>query len=180
MSRLRVPVTGDDHILGPAKAAVTLVEYGDYQCPFCGEAFWVLRDMRERFGDLRFVFRNFPLTEIHPCAMIAAEAAEAASTQGLFWEMHDLIYENQRELSPEQLVEHASSLNLDIDEFTAELETHRYAERIKADFMGGVRSGVNGTPTLFINGERYNGPVDATLLGRALDDARHGRQPAVP
>lgn len=181
MTRLRAPIGTSDHVKGSATAAVTLVEYGDYQCPFCGSAFWVLRQLEQRFeSDLRFAFRHFPMSEIHPYAMIAAEAAEAAGAQGRFWEMHDLIYENQRYLSPEQLVAHAVALDLDTDRFTRELATHRHVGKIRTDFMSGVRSGVNGTPTLFLDGYRFNGPADYTLLSRAIEEARAGEYVAGP
>jgi protein-disulfide isomerase len=176
---LKIGVTSDDHIKGPRNASVTLVEYGDYQCPVCGAAFWVLRDLFDRFQpDLRFVFRNFPLTEIHPHAMIAAEAAEAAGARGKFWPMHDLIFENQQDLSAEQLVAYAVSLDLDGDELMKDLSTHRHVEKIRRDFMGGVRSGVNGTPTIFINGYRFNGLADYDVLARAIDEARAGQYAA--
>jgi len=162
-----------DHVRGPARAPVTLVEYGDFQCPFCGAAYSVLRNIEKRFGrDLRFVFRHFPLSELHPLAMIAAEASEAAGAQGQFWQMHDVLFENQSNLSPEDLVAYATELGLDVKAFVADLESHRHVKKIREDFMGGVRSGVNGTPCLFINGERFNGPADETLLARAIEDAR--------
>jgi protein-disulfide isomerase len=173
MSRLRIPVTDRDHIRGSARAAVTLVEYGDFQCPFCGQAFWVLRNVEDRLkSDLRFVFRNFPIGEIHPLAQIAAEAAEAAGAQGKFWEMHDMLFENQPELEPELLVSYAGRLGLDLDAFSGDLASRRYRERIHEDFMGGIRSGVNGTPSLFINGERFDEPAEEPLLLRAIEAAR--------
>jgi protein-disulfide isomerase len=168
-----------DHVRGPARARVTLVEYGDFQCPFCGAAYWVLRDIEERFRrDLRFVYRHFPLTEIHPLALIAAEASEAAGAQGRFWEMHDVLFENQPNFLFENLVAYATELELDVNAFVADLEIHRHVPKIREDFMGGVRSGVNGTPCLFINGERFNGPADEALLARAIDEARRPRQVA--
>jgi protein-disulfide isomerase len=174
-------VTNEDHVRGVPNPSITLVEYGDYECPFCGEAFWVLRQIEQRFAkELRFVFRNFPLTEIHPQAMVAAEAAEAADAQGKFWEMHDAIYENQRALSPEMLVALADRMRLDTDRFEEDVDSHRFATKIHKDFMSGVRSGVNGTPTLFINGYRFDGPVDFTLLSRAIEEARAGAFVAGP
>ena|ERR1700704_3096449 len=176
MPRLRVPVTDRDHVRGPARASVTLVEYGDFQCPFCGAAYWVLRDLEDRFRrDFRFVYRHFPLTEIHPYAMIAAESAEAAGAQGKFWDMHDMLFQNQPYFELENLIAYANAIGLDIDAFTSDLETHRYIPKIREDFMGGARSGVNGTPTLFINGERFDGPADEALLTRAIDAARRHR-----
>jgi protein-disulfide isomerase len=162
-----------DHQRGPARAPVTLLEYGDFQCPFCGAAYSVLRDTEKRFRrDLRFVFRHFPLTELHPLAMIAAEASEAAGAQGHFWEMHDILFQNQPNFLTEHLVAYATELGLDVDAFVADLESHRHVPKIREDFMAGVRSGVNGTPCLFINGERFNGPADEALLARAIDEAR--------
>ena len=172
MPRSHAAVTARDHVRGPTRAQVTLLEYGDYQCPFCGEAFWVLRDIEERFRrELRFVFRNFPLTEVHPLALEAAEAAEAAAAQHKFWEMHDLLYQNQPRFELGELGAYATELGLDLDAFTSDLESHRHRERIREDFMDGVRSGVNGTPCLFINGERYNGFVEEEPLAKAIDAA---------
>ena len=173
MPRLAVPVNERDYLRGPARAPVTLLEYGDFQCPSCGAAYWVLRDIEERFRrDLRFVFRHFPLTELHPLAMIAAEASEAAGVQGRFWEMHDILFQNQPNFLTEQLVAYAAELGLDVNAFVADLESHCHVPKIREDFMGGVRSGVNGTPCLFINGQRFNGPADEALLARAIDEAR--------
>ncbi len=176
MPRLRTAVTERDHIRGPAKASVTLVEYGDFQCPFCGEAYWVLKRLEERFArDMRFVFRHFPMTEIHPLAMLAAESSEAADAQGKFWDMHEVLYENQPHFEPENLIEYANEIGLDdVDRFIDDLENHRFRGRVREDFMGGVRSGVNGTPCLFINGERFNGPAEESLLARAIEAARQG------
>lgn len=173
MSRLTVPVDERDHVRGPARASVTLVEYGDFQCPFCAAAHGVLLAIEERFRrDLRFVFRQFPLTELHPLAMIAAEASEAAGAQGRFWEMHDILFQNQPNFLPEHLVAYATELGLDVNAFVADLESHRHVPKIREAFMGGVRSGVNGTPCLFINGERFNGPAEEARLARAVDAAR--------
>jgi protein-disulfide isomerase len=170
-------VTDRDHVRGPANAPVTLVEYGDFQCPFCGRAYWVLKEIEARFErDLRFAYRHFPLTEIHPLAMIAAEAAEAAGAQGKFWEMHDLLFESQPEFEPDELLGYATEIGLDIDAFIADLQTHRHREKIAKDFMGGVRSGVNGTPCLFINGERYDAPVEVPVLAAAIESARRHQQ----
>jgi protein-disulfide isomerase len=178
MTTLRVPVSERDHVKGPARAPVTLVEYGDYQCPFCGQAFLVLQELERRLGkDLRFVFRNFPLQEIHPFAVPAAEAAESAGAQGKFWEMHDRLYTHQDELDPESLVAHATVLDLDLDQFIDDMESHRFLRRIEEDFMGGVRSGVNGTPCFFINGVRHDGSWDGPTLLRAIERAKH--QPSV-
>lgn len=175
MPRLRNAVGERDHVRGPAKASVTLVEYGDFECPFCGHAYWVLNRLEERFArDLRFVFRHFPMIEIHPLAMLAAEASEAAAAQGKFWDMHEVLYENQPHFDPENLIEYANEIEIDVDRFIDDLENHRYRERIRDDFMGGVRSGVNGTPCLFINGERFDGPADEALLAKTIEAARRG------
>jgi protein-disulfide isomerase len=151
---------------------VTLVEYGDYECPYCGRAHPIVKEVQERLGDrLRFVFRNFPITTSHPRAEQAAEAAEAAGAQGRFWEMHDLIYESQPRLSDGDLRGYAERVGLDIERFDRELADHAYAERVREDFMSGVRSGVNGTPTFFINGARYDDPYDVETLTAALERA---------
>jgi protein-disulfide isomerase len=173
---LKLPVTERDHVRGPVRAPVTLVEYGDFQCPTCGQAYWALEELEARFPrDLRFVYRHFPLTEIHPLALPAAEAAEAAAAQGKFWEMHGILFRNQPNFEPEDLMDYAADLGLGVDEFILDLVTHRHLPKIRGDFMGGVRSGVNGTPCLFINGERFNGPVEGPLLARAIDAARRSR-----
>jgi protein-disulfide isomerase len=169
---LKPPVGPKDHMQGPPDAPVTLVEYGDYECPYCGEAYPVVKALQERLGDqMCFVFRNFPLTQVHPHAEEAAEAAEAAGAQGKFWEMHDLLYENQDALEPEDLVQYARALKLDLPRFVLEMREHVYVERVREDFRSGVRSGVNGTPTFFINGARHNGPFDLGSLLAAIEEA---------
>ena len=170
---LTMPVSDDrDHIQGPGDAPVTLVEYGDYQCPFCGAAYPILKDVQARMGDrLRFVFRNFPISTSHPNAELAAEAAEAAAVQGRFWEMHDLLYENQDRLGGEDLHVYAERLGLDLETFDSELAGHAYTARVREDFMSGVRSGVNGTPTFYLNGSRYDGSYEAETLLAALEQA---------
>jgi protein-disulfide isomerase len=166
-SGLPLEVGPRDHIQGSKGAPVTLIEYGDYQCPYCGIAYPIVKQVQRRIGEsICFVFRNFPLTEVHPFAEGAAEAAEAAGEQGKFWEMHDTLYENQSALRPEELVGYAKHLQLDVPHFTSELTAHAHAKRIREDFLSGVRSGVNGTPTFFINGVRHDGANDVdTLLG---------------
>lgn len=172
---LSEPVGANDHTQGPDNAPVTLLEYGDYQCSYCGEAYPVLKEVQQRMGKtLRFVFRNFPITSAHPQAFIAAEAAEAAAGQGRFWQMHDKLYENQYDLTPESLVIYAEQLGLDRDRFVREVNDQTYAKRIKHDFQGGVMSGVNGTPSLFINGVRYDGDRDVRSLVEALKTAAKG------
>jgi protein-disulfide isomerase len=170
---LTVPVTEDrDHIQGPADAAVTLVQYGDYECPYCGAAYPIIKQVQARMGErLRFVFRNFPITTSHPHAEQAAEAAEAAATQGRFWEMHDLLYENQERLRDQDLRGYAETLALDLDLFDLELAEHVHAERVREDFMSGVRSGVNGTPTFYINGVRHDDAYELETLLAALERA---------
>jgi len=171
--RLTLPVADDrDHVQGPADAAVTLLEYGDYECPFCGAAYPIVKQVQETMGErLRFVFRNFPITTAHPHAEQAAEAAEAAAAQGQFWPMHDLLYENQRHLETDDLIAYASRLGLDVSRFQRELADHVHAARVREDFMSGVRSGVNGTPSFYIDGERYEGSYDAEPLLDALKQA---------
>ena len=169
---LKPPVGPKDHMQGPPDAPVTLVEYGDYECPYCGEAYPVVKALQERLGDqMCFVFRNFPLTQVHPHAEEAAEAAEAAGAQGKFWQMHDLLYENQDALEPEDLVQYARALKLDLPRFVLEMREHVYVERVREDFRSGVRSGVNGTPTFFINGARHDGPFDLGSLLAAIEEA---------
>jgi protein-disulfide isomerase len=170
---LSIPVSSNDHIQGPPDAPAILVEYGDYQCPKCAQAHPAVKALQERFeGALCLVFRNMPMTQIHPHAQLAAEAAEAAGAQGKFWEMHDALYENQRYLRPELIATLAGELKLDIALFENNLAAHRFRERVRRDFMGGVRSGVNGTPTFFINGERYDGHLEelALTLQNAIGD----------
>jgi protein-disulfide isomerase len=170
--RLTLPVGARDHIRGPATAPITLLEYGDYQCPFCGEAAPIVDEVQRRMGDkLRFVFRNFPLTEMHPHAEHAAEAAEAAAAHGKFWEMHDALYAKQDALDDRHLAEYAASLGIKAEEIQKALAGHAYGDRIREDFMSGVRSGVNGTPTFFINGVRHDGPFDLDSLLDAIAGA---------
>jgi protein-disulfide isomerase len=169
---LAVPISGRDHLRGSPTASITLVEYGDYECPYCGAAHPIVNEVQRVLGDdLLFAFRHFPLTQIHPHAMQAAEAAEAAGAQNRFWEMDDLIFEHQDRLEMPDLLRYAEALGLDLDCFAAELESHVHAPRVREDFMSGVRSGVNGTPTFFINGVRYNGGYDLPDLLAALQAA---------
>src|SRR6266566_7014420 len=155
---LTPPVNASDHAAGPDDAPVTLVEYGDYECPYCGMAHPIVKRAQRELGNrLRFIFRNFPLAESHPHARLAAEAAEAAAAQGKFWEMHDMLFEHQDALETEDLLGYAKSLGLDAAQFARDLEAGTYAKRVRDDFRSGVRSGVNGTPTFFVNGSRYDG-----------------------
>jgi len=169
-STLTPPVSERDHGQGRADAPVTLVEYGDYQCPYCGAAFPEVKRLQKALGKrLRFVFRNFPLTQAHPYALIAAEAAEAAALHGKFWQMHDLIYENQAALEPDILPAWAEKVGLDLDEFGTAIQQGVVTKRIKEDRMSGIRSGVNGTPSFFINGTRYDGAPDHDSLLAAVE-----------
>jgi NhaA family Na+:H+ antiporter len=162
---LKPPVGDRDHIRGRPDAPVTLVEYGDYECPHCRQVAPIIEQLWERFGDrLRYVFRHFPITTAHPNAQLAAEAAEAAAAQGKFWEMHDRLFERTGFLGREQLVHLAEELDLDVERFERELDEHIHAERVREDFQGGVRSGANGTPAFFLNGVRYDGPWDLDSL----------------
>jgi protein-disulfide isomerase len=145
-------------VAGPEDAAITLVEYGDYECPYCGEAYPIVEEIRRTFGDsLRFVFRNLPLAEVHPHAEHAAEMAEAVALQGEFWAMHDLLYEHQRALGDDALVGYAKEAGADIDKVHADLAEGTPRRRVESDFEGAIRSGANGTPTFFVNGARYDG-----------------------
>jgi protein-disulfide isomerase len=167
--KLHLPVSKRDHIQGPINAAMTLLEYGDYECPACGQAYWIIKNVQQALGDrLRFVFRNFPLATIHPHAERAAEAAEAAAAQGKFWEMHDVLYENQDALEDEDLVQYADDIGLDADRLLEEIENGTHIGRVREHFQSGIRSGVNGTPTFFINGLRYDGPHDPESFISAL------------
>lgn len=170
MSVLKSPITPEDHIQGSEKALITLVEYGDYQCPYCGAAYPIVKNIQKHFGDqLRFVFRNFPLTQSHPFAQVAAETAEFASDHDRFWEMHDLIYENQQNLSVPFLLELANRMELPVKKLEISLENQTYAPKVQKDFISGVRSGVNGTPTFFINNQRYNEIPTYENLIKAID-----------
>jgi protein-disulfide isomerase len=172
---LTIPVGPQDHVKGPATAAITLVEYGDFQCPYCREAYPIVKQLQQQLGArLRFAFRNFPLTRIHQNAEHAAEAAEAAAAQGAFWQMHDRLFERQFALEDENLVEYARELGLDADRLAGALAAGTHRARVRESFLSGVKSGVNGTPTFFINGVRHDGSYDlATLLG-ALEEAAAG------
>jgi len=169
MSRLKLPVGPNDHIRGNPNAPVTLVEYGDYECPFCGQAHDVVLEVLRRMSDrVRLVFRNFPIPEVHPHALQAAQTAEAAGAQGKFWPMLDLLFENQDALAPDDLLRYADMLDIDTQRFTRELETGVHLEKVRTDFRSGVRSGANGTPTFFIDEFRFDAAPDAETLTAAV------------
>jgi protein-disulfide isomerase len=173
-SKLTLPIGGRDHVQGPIDAPIVLLEYGDYECPYCGDAYPVVKAIQERLGDrLCFAFRNFPLVNSHPHAEHAAEAAEGAGVQGKFWEMHDTLYENQTALDDEDLAQYAADLGLDA-RLISEVLAGAHAARVREDFRSGARGGVNGTPTFFINGARYDGTPDVDALLAALTQ-RHPR-----
>ena len=166
------PVGARDHARGPEDAPVTLVKYGDYECPYCGQLHPVLKELQERAGErIRFVYRHFPLDSAHPRARRAALATEAAASQGRFWEMHDLLYENQDELGEEDLTRYATELGLDLRRFEEDLANDHLAWRIEEDRLGGERAGVEGTPALFVSGVRYAGPMDLDGLLAAVEEA---------
>ncbi|HEY7118696.1 MAG TPA: DsbA family protein [Tepidisphaeraceae bacterium] len=171
--RLSIEVTDRDHAIGPADAPVTLVEYGDYECPDCGNAYPAIKRLVAEFGPrLRFVFRNYPQHNVHPHASVAAQAAEAAGAQGRFWDMHDQLYEHQRELADIEMSRFALRLGLEIYKFDADLSSERFAKRVAEDFASGQASGVTGTPTFFINGARYVGDRDYESLRQTITDAQ--------
>jgi protein-disulfide isomerase len=179
---LSKPVGPDDHVLGSANAPVTLVEYGDYECPHCGRAHVVLKAILPGLGDeVRLVFRNFPLAEVHPHAQPAAEAAESVGAHGgngAFWETHDLLFENQDALAPDDLLEYAQAAGVDPTLVAKDLSTGAMTARVRADFKSGVRSGVNGTPTFFVNGRRFDGNWgDPAAFAAALHAAAHAGSP---
>jgi protein-disulfide isomerase len=172
LNSLTLPVAGRDHIQGSIDAPILLLEYGDYECPYCGSTYPIIKAIQERLGErLCFAFRNFPLVNSHPHAQHAAEAAEAAGAQGKFWEMHDLLFENQTALEDEDIIQYATTLGLDAGRVMSEISSGAHTARVREDFRGGARGGVNGTPTLFINGVRHEGSPDellAALIERGL------------
>jgi protein-disulfide isomerase len=162
----------DEHVRGPQDAALTLIEYGDFQCPYCARAHAALSGLGDELGDVRLVFRHLPLPASHPLAELAAEAAEAAGSQGKFWEMHDLLFEQQRQVTDKQdLAVLAESLELDIERFRADVLGRRYQPRVQGDRDRAHHDGASGTPTFFINGVRYRGDSDRESLRQALTAA---------
>jgi NhaA family Na+:H+ antiporter len=169
-TKLTEPVSEQDHVLGPADAPVTLVEYGDLECPYCRQVNPVIHELRRRLGGrVRYVFRHFPMRTSHVHAQLAAEATEAAGAQGKFWEMQELILEHQDRLDESHLIEYAAELDLDVERFQQDLDQHVHADRVRGDFHSGVLSGVNGTPSFFINGSRYDGAWDLESLIEAIE-----------
>lgn len=178
MAKLTPPVSSKDHAQGTAHAQVSLVEYGDFQCSYCGRAYPIVKRLQKHFGkELLFIFRNFPLSELHEFAMAAAIAAEAAGKQHKFWEMHDIIYERQDQLSNEALVDFAQELGLDMEVFSRDCGDEAVTSKVDADFESGVRSGVNGTPSFFINGHQHNADFDFETLAAAIQKASLLRTP---
>lgn len=169
--KLSLPVSGRDHIQGLNTAAVTLIEYGDYECPYCAQAYLITKEIQERMGSkLRFVFRNYPLTKVRPNAYRVALAAETAAGQNKFWEMHDYLFKHGQVLTEDSLKETAAKLGLDIDKFNREFHDGTYSNHLDEDIKSGNDSGVSKTPTFFINDDRYNGPWDLDSLLNALDE----------
>lgn len=163
-------VNGNDHISGNIHAPLELVEYGDYECPYCGRAYPIVKSIQEKLGpDLKFVFRNFPLRKIHPNAYPAAVATEAAARQEKFWEMHDIIFENQKTLEPANILSFAGRLGLDIDRFQNDILDETLYLKARKDFESGMKSGVNRTPTFFVNGKKFNGDWGKDELFRYLE-----------
>ncbi|MCU1235982.1 MAG: oxidoreductase [Candidatus Solibacter sp.] len=173
MSKLTPPISKRDHYQGSLDAPVIMVEYGDYECPHCKAAYPNVKVIQTEFGDeLCFVYRHFPLVEIHPQAEPAAEAAEVAGAQGHFWDMHDMLFENSPALEPPHLLTYAAHIGLDIPRFVRELRGHIYVSRVQEDIESGMLSGVSGTPTFFINGIRHEGSYDLASLVQALNVAQ--------
>jgi protein-disulfide isomerase len=172
MSTLKNPINEADHIEGDKDAPITLVEYADYECPYCGSADPVIKRIQKHYGTrLRFVFRNFPLIDSHPHALAAAMTAEFAAENDKFWEMHDMLYKNQNALDMQNLLNYVNALGLSEADFQHAMENATFGHKIKKDFEGGVKSGVNGTPCIFINGHRYDGPTEYDALVSAIDQS---------
>lgn len=169
MNTLTVPIHERDHLRGSPDAPVVLVEYGDFECPYCGAAYAVLRKLEKDLADtLAVVFRQFPLVSVHSHAQLAAEASEAAGAQGKFWRMHDVLFEHQDALAPAELVKYATALHLDLKRFAGDLSRHVFLAKIEDDMAGGLQSGVKGTPTFFINGVLHQGAFDEASLRAAI------------
>ncbi len=179
MATLKQPITSEDHAQGSESAEVTLVEYGDYECPSCGQAYPIVKQIQKQLGKgLRFVFRNFPLSQMHAHAESAAEVAEIAGSQGKFWQMHDKLYENQTRLGETLFSSLGEEIGLSTAAMRQALKEGTFKARVRADFTGGVRSGVNGTPTFFINGHRHDGSFDFEALVSAIQQAKSASKDA--
>jgi protein-disulfide isomerase len=171
MSRLKTSVNASDHSVGSSIAPVTLVEYGDFECLYCRQAYSVVEELKKEFGSaLRFVFRQFPLSDLHPHASLAAEASEAAAYQGKFWEMYHLLYENADALEFEDLIEYAEKIGLNMKQFMEDLDDGVFSEKISEDVQGALRSGVRGTPTFFLNGVRYDEAWDFETISELISE----------
>lgn len=167
---LKPTVSEKDHMQGDKNAPIEMVEYGDYQCPHCGRAYPIVKAIQKKLGGkLKFVFRNFPLAEAHPNATNAAIATEAAAEQGKFWEMHDILFEHQNNLKDSALIKYAEQLGLDVAQFEKDFDRQDVQDKVSDDFESGVRSGVNGTPTFFINGKKYNDSWEEDVLLEYLE-----------
>jgi protein-disulfide isomerase len=169
MNTLTTPINKRDHVRGSPDAPVQLVEYGDFECPYCGAAYRVVKKLEKDLADtLAVVFRQFPLVNVHPHAQLAAEAAEAAGAQGRFWEMHDVLFEHQDALAPADLMKYAAALHLDLKRFASDLSAHAFLSKIGDDMRGGLQSGVKGTPTFFVNGVLHQGGYDEASLRASI------------
>ena len=168
---LHIPINENDQKQGDTHAPIVLIEYGDYECPHCGAAYPIIKELQKYFGkNMLLVFRNFPLAEIHPHALAAAYVAEASALQHKFWEVHDLIFENQRNLSVQQLLGYAERAGADIKKLAKDLDSQQIIDKVENDMEGGARSGVNGTPTFFINGKRHDGYYEYEVLKAAIEN----------
>lgn len=168
-AKLTVPIDASDHVIGNRNSAITMLEYGDFECPYCGEAYGIVKDILKVYGNqMLFSYRHFPLTEIHPHAQQAAEASESAGVAGKFWEMHDALFEHQYALDEPSLVRYTQALGLDADKLVDDLANRIYKPKVDRDFISGIRSGVNGTPTFYVNGVRHDGSYYYKNLIRAL------------
>ncbi len=171
-AKLRRPVSIEDHVQGLESAPVTLVEYADFECPHCLGAYWMLKEVTAWLGnDLRYVFRHFPASDVHPHAQAAAEASEAAADDGKFWQMHDVLYEHLPMLDAPSLASHAASIGLEVGKFTRQMAERAFANRVRSDVESGVESGVSNIPTFFINGVRHDGGYDIDTLLEAIEEA---------
>lgn len=180
-ARLTPEVSERDHLAGSPHARVTLVEYGDYECPYCGEAARIVQAVRRQWpGQVRVVFRHFPLTKVHPHARLAAYAAEASALQGRFWPMHDVLFDHQQALELPDLLRYAERLGVELEQFQRDLSSRTVSAHVRSDFLSGARSGVNGTPSFFLNGWRYDGSWEGASLFLAVEEALEEAPRAAP